>query len=641
MNAVVTAAAAEDFSSALLAALHRIAQITAAPREPGVAARETLQILCEAAGFRAGHALVLHSGGLRSGGTFYGEGSALRDACAAAEHRAGAGVVGEAIGRRATAFSADLGGDPRAVALAAAGVRSELVCPVFIGANVIGVLELFSESAAPPDPRVVSAVEQAAVLLGGAGTRRLASSIESAEDMFRSLCESLPVGVILADGSGKALYCNPAMQAMTGIGPGSVAVEQWALLLHEDDRERAVSAWKSFAQTGAPYSIDVRLVRDGTVRSFEKFTSPMRGPAGELRGSLSVFEDVTARRTAEETVRQSEDRFRAIFENAGVGLALAVGDGDLVRVNRAYATFLGYEPDQLTGHNVREVLHPEDRARARQLREDLRQGKTARYEVERRYLRKDGSYVWGRSTVTRVRELIIAVVQDIDARKRAEDAVRALSGRFLRLQDEERRRIARSLHESAAQTVAALSMNLQRMERMALPQHAAEALADSLGLVTQVSREIRTLSHLLHPPLLEEAGLGPSLRWYVEGFGQRSNVEVQLHIGGDIGRLPMELEITLFRIVQESLTNVHRHSGSPSASIRLRRSGPEVVLEVEDEGIGIPADVLERVRTTSAATVGVGIAGMRERLSQLGGTLEIAPAQPGTLVRARIRSERS
>src|SRR5207247_2269218 len=161
-------------------------------------------------------------------------------------------------------------------------------------------------------------------------------------------------------------------------------------------------------------------------------------------------------------------------------------------------------------------------------------------------------------------------------------AVRTLSGRFLRLQDEERRRIARALHESAAQTVAAMSMNLQRMERMGLPALAAETLQDCLELVTQTSREIRTLSHLLHPPLLEEAGLPSSLRWYVQGFGQRSNVEVTLDLPEELGRLSTELEITLFRIVQESLTNVHRHSGSSSASVRLRQIGPEIVLEVED-----------------------------------------------------------
>jgi signal transduction histidine kinase len=178
------------------------------------------------------------------------------------------------------------------------------------------------------------------------------------------------------------------------------------------------------------------------------------------------------------------------------------------------------------------------------------------------------------------------------------------------------------------------------MERMQLAPHAAEALADSLELVTQCSREIRTLSHLLHPPLLEEAGLPSSLRWYVQGFAARSNVEVELKVSDDLGRLPMELEITLFRVVQESLTNVHRHSGSSSASIRLWRSGPEVVLEVEDRGIGVPRDKLAWVKTQMPAAVGVGIAGMRERLSQLGGTLEIESGPRGTLVRARLRSER-
>ena len=466
-------------------------------------------------------------------------------------------------------------------------------------------------------------------------------ALERGDDTFRSLCEALPIGVVLSDAGGAALYHNPAIEALIGFSAAESTAERWAALIHADDRARVMAAWRTFVVSGEPYRIGFRLERDGKVLLCEKYSSAMRDADGVVRGSVAVFEDVTARHDVEATLRDSEDRFRAVFENAGVGLALAVGDGDLVRVNRAYARFLGYEsPHDIAGRNVRDLLHPDDRGRAQQMRRDLRAGRTARYEVERRYLRRDGSYVWGRSTVTQVGDSLIAVVQDIDARKRAEDAVRALSGRFLRLQDEERRRIARSLHESAAQTIAALSMNLQRMERMSLPPHAAETLADSLELVTQCSREIRTLSHLLHPPLLEEAGLPASLRWYVEGFAQRSNIEVGLHIADDVGRLPMELEITLFRVVQESLTNVHRHSGSHRASIRLRRSGPEVVLEVEDQGMGVPRDVLERIRAQSAATVGVGIAGMRERLSQLGGSLEITPAQPGTLVRARIRSER-
>jgi PAS domain S-box-containing protein len=336
-----------------------------------------------------------------------------------------------------------------------------------------------------------------------------------------------------------------------------------------------------------------------------------------------------------------EDRFRGIFESAGVGLALGTFDGGVVRANRAYGEFLGYAAHELAGRNVRELVDAEHVADTMQNLRELQAGRVDRVDLERQYVRRDGTRVWGRTTLTRLpdSDLIIAVVQDVDARKRAEDAVRKLSGRFLHLQDEERRRIARSLHESAAQSVAALSMNLQRMERMSLPPHAAETLEDSLALATQTSREIRTLSHLLHPPLLEEAGLPSSLRWLVQGFGQRSAVEVTLDIADDLGRLPTELEITLFRIVQESLTNVHRHSGSQSASVWLRRNGPEVVLEIADQGIGIPEEMLERVRSQSSAAVGVGIAGMRERLSQLGGTLEILPANPGTLVRASIRSE--
>jgi PAS domain S-box-containing protein len=351
---------------------------------------------------------------------------------------------------------------------------------------------------------------------------------------------------------------------------------------------------------------------------------------------------VRAGNATEEALQASEERFRAIFENAGVGLSIVTIDGKIVRVNPALARFLGFQPDEMIGLTTRELSHADDVPETMRALRELQAGTRTVFDTEKRYRRRDGTTLWGRLTLNPLGKtgLLIAAVQDIDLRKRAEDSVRWLSGRILHMQDEERRRIARALHESAAQTVAALSMNLQRMERMDLPPHAAEALADSLELVSQCSREIRTLSHLLHPPLLEEAGLPASLRWYVQGFAARSNVEVSLQIADDIGRLHTELEITFFRVVQESLTNVHRHSGSATAAVRLRRHGPEVVLEVEDRGIGVPADMLARVNTTTPAAVGVGIAGMRERLSQLGGTLELESGPTGTLVRARLRSDR-
>jgi len=221
---------------------------------------------------------------------------------------------------------------------------------------------------------------------------------------------------------------------------------------------------------------------------------------------------------------------------------------------------------------------------------------------------------------------------ELDAANRS---LRELSARLLQLQDEERRRIARELHDSVGQMLAALTMNLSAVqadiERLS---KTATALADSEALVQEMSKEIRTISHLLHPPLLDEAGLSSALHWYVEGFAQRSNIQVDLQFPDDFGRLSQELETAVFRIVQESLTNVHRHSDSPVAKIRLVRSDKDVRVEVEDRGKGIPAD--KQYKIASTGQPGVGIRGMRERVRQLGGNLEISSNGNGTLIVARL-----
>lgn len=209
--------------------------------------------------------------------------------------------------------------------------------------------------------------------------------------------------------------------------------------------------------------------------------------------------------------------------------------------------------------------------------------------------------------------------------------LRELSARLMQLQDDERRRIARELHDSVGQTLAALAMNLglarNDLERLT---KIAEALNDSENLVRQMSTEVRTISHLLHPPLLDEAGLSSALRWYVNGFAQRSGIKVDLDLPDDFRRLPGEMETAIFRVVQESLTNIHRHSDSPAAKIVLRQHKCEILVKIEDNGKGIPAEKLEEM--ASAGTPGVGIRGMRERLRQLGGSLKIESGERGTLV---------
>jgi two-component system NarL family sensor kinase len=241
----------------------------------------------------------------------------------------------------------------------------------------------------------------------------------------------------------------------------------------------------------------------------------------------------------------------------------------------------------------------------------------------------------------------LVVNEDISGRKTSERALndsynqlRTLTGTLMRAQDDERRRIARMLHETAAQDLAALKMLLARLNRTAdrLDDDDRNALIEGMALADQSMTQIRTLSYLLHPPFLDEAGLLSAVRWYASGFGKRSGITVELDLPAHFERLPRDTETALFRVVQESLINIHRHAGSPTAHIRLRREAEALLLEIEDSGGGIPSDVLERVLSRGGG-VGVGIAGMWERVEQLGGRLEVTSSDQGTtgtVVRVRL-----
>jgi len=214
--------------------------------------------------------------------------------------------------------------------------------------------------------------------------------------------------------------------------------------------------------------------------------------------------------------------------------------------------------------------------------------------------------------------------------------LRVLSGQLLQLQDEERRRIARELHDSAGQTLAALSMNLSPLESEngRIGPIAAKAIKESLSLISGLSRELRTISHLLHPPLLDEVGLASALRLYLEGFAERSKIKVNFEIPEDFGRLPSDLETAIFRIVQEALTNVHRHSGSRVAKIRINRRGAQVFVEVADRGKGMSCE--KQKARGSGSNLGVGIRGMGERVRQLGGNPNITSGAQGTVIVVKL-----
>jgi signal transduction histidine kinase len=230
--------------------------------------------------------------------------------------------------------------------------------------------------------------------------------------------------------------------------------------------------------------------------------------------------------------------------------------------------------------------------------------------------------------------IIIAIGQRARrTRAEMEDAVRErtaelglITTRMLQLQDAERRRFARDLHDSIGQLLAIISMNLAAFEKEKLSANGSRLLTDNKQLVEQLSREVRTISHLLHPPMLDEAGLGVALRIYAEGFSKRSNIMVDVQVPEELPRLSEELEISVFRIVQESLTNVHKHAEAKSVKICIDRSSTALTVRVEDDGKGLPKDHV----------LGVGLTGMQERVRQLRGNFQVSSSMSGTAIIATI-----
>jgi PAS domain S-box-containing protein len=213
-------------------------------------------------------------------------------------------------------------------------------------------------------------------------------------------------------------------------------------------------------------------------------------------------------------------------------------------------------------------------------------------------------------------------------RQKAAESLKDLTSKLLKLRDDERRRIARDLHDSVGQLLTAVLMILDSMTREGhgFKHPTINSLSEAKGLVRDSLKEIRVVSYLLHPPLLEESGLESAIRWFLEGFSGRGDISAELMISDDFGRLPQDLEITIFRIVQECLTNVHRHSQSKSAVVKLTRMAEKVLVEVTDHGRGMPSEF----------TQGVGLRGMRERIGQFGGIMEIHSSSSGTTVSAAI-----
>lgn len=264
--------------------------------------------------------------------------------------------------------------------------------------------------------------------------------------------------------------------------------------------------------------------------------------------------------------------------------------------------------------------------------------------LRQREIISDKTYLWERVVLAGAFTLTVFILaatfwtllMELKERRQAEAVVRQLSGRLLKIQDEERRRIARELHDSLGQLLSSLKMNLDHMASHPTDGSAQhELLGPCISLAQEGIDETRTLSYLLHPPLLDEFGFASAAKWYIDGFVKRSKIDVKFDIAKHFERMPEEIELVLFRVLQESLTNIHRHSGSSTAEIVAERAPARITLRITDHGKGIPPEVLAKFRRTRGG-VGVGLAGMRERIEQLIGKLDIRSEEHSTVLEVSI-----
>jgi PAS domain S-box-containing protein len=489
-------------------------------------------------------------------------------------------------------------------------------------------------------------------------------ALRASEERFRKLVQDLHVGVILLGPDAQIKFANRTALETLGSSAGEARGKDSSsfgmIAIREDGTEIP------FDRRPGPRAIATKQPVRNEMVGWRKAHSnevlwtlvdamPHLTANGEVASVILSVSDVTLWKQAEEALRASEERFRTLVQDFHVGVVLLGPDAKIQFANQALHQMFGASLEETKGKDSSQLDWISFREDGTEIPFSMRPGPRAietRLPIQNEVIgwrRKDSSEIlWTlgsavpQFTPTGSVAAVIGTFTNITERKQAEEALHQLSTRLLQLQDEERRRLGRELHDSLAQSVLAVNLNLAQATRSltSLDERSRHSLEEARRVLGEMSREIRTLSYLLHPPLLDELGLVSAVREYVEGFSERSGINLELDIQAGFGRLPQEAETALFRIVQESLANIQRHSGTKTAKIHLRGDSACINLEVIDRGRGMNEKAIER-GNGSGTRLGVGILGMRERMTQLGGKLEIESSSSGTTVRVSIplRSE--
>jgi len=493
------------------------------------------------------------------------------------------------------------------------------------------------------------------------GTSTDIEDLKRAEDRVRLIINTMPMMAWTLRPDGVVDFVNQRSLDYAGLSLAE-QIENPTRTIHPEDLPRVMKKWLADMAAGESSEDEMRMRRaDGQYRWFLVRTAPLRDERGNLVKWYGVCIDIEDRKRAEEALRSTEseqrhiaaqlERERGRLVEAQEVAKMGSWEAELPSLNVIWSeqTHRIFETDPSRFHptraEFREFIHPEERAKVdAALVASL--GKRSPSTVEYRIVMPDGRVKvleerWQAFHDEGGKPIRVAgTCRDVTEAVRAEEELRRLSGQLLRLQDEERRRIARDLHDSTGQDLVALATTLSQLHAL-IPSSSRKSrklASQCQALADQCIRDVRTLSYLLHPPMLDEAGLEDAIRHYAGGFTERTGIEVELEIAPRLGRMKPHAELALFRVVQESLTNIQRHSGSLKAKIRTERGPGKFTLEISDKGSGISGSLRRRNGKTPFG-FGVGIPSMHERVALIGGQLDIESSGGGTTVRVTIPAD--
>lgn len=478
--------------------------------------------------------------------------------------------------------------------------------------------------------------------------RQTETALRASEAQLRLMIDSVTdYAIFQLDHKGLVTSWNSGAERLKGYAAKEIIGRHFSCLYPAKEKTARVPerVLRSALRQGRYEGEGWRVNKDGSRFWASVTISPLRNGEAKQGGFVKVTRDITNRMLMEQALRETKEKLQTIFDAAPLAILGLDRQGRITSWNSGARRLFGWAEREVLGRVSPTVPSGGLRDFRSMIERIWRHGPSLGMIFPRQ--KKNGDLIQASISGAPLTNAagrtvgVMIMLEDVTKRLEAEHDLRSLAGRLFQMQDQERSRLGHELHDTTAQGLAALEINLSALYRIGsdLPSGHRALLRDSLTLAAQCAREIRTLSYTLRPPLLEEMGLRAALRTQVTGFARRSGIRCQLVLPRSLVRLPADVELAFFRFVQEALANVHRHSASPSARISLKTTRRCVILEVSDRGHGLPAKVLNAF-ATGRGSVGVGLTGMRERMRRLGGDFEILSTPRGTLVRASLSVDR-